>query len=160
MNELDLMRQVVKLVFWGVCLLALVTGCSSKPTQKPEAFIKDFLGKHITMLDTELADDYIPSERELIIKQVNASIAQKSEQGLLEDFKKADINMSNISVEVIDRISAYVDDQDHTYVKVKVSGTYSIKHGDSSDKVDENETFILRASGKSWKVTETENPWS
>jgi hypothetical protein len=160
MIERDLTRQVVKLVITGVCLLALITGCSSNPTQEPEAFIKDFLGKHITMLDVELAKDYIPSERNMIIKQVNATIAQKSEQGLLEDLKKADIDLSNINIEVIDRISAYVDDQDNTYVKVKVTGTYSIKHGDLSENVDENETFILRASGKHWKVTETENPWS
>jgi hypothetical protein len=156
----DTLRTAAKAILAGVCLIALVAGCSSKPAQAPEAFIKDFMGKHITMLDTGLADYYVSSENQKVLHLVNSSIAAKREQGTLEAFKSARINLTGLDIQVLDRTDAYVNDEPRTYVKVRVTGTYQISYGDVSRKVDENETFILRASGGGWKVTETEDPWS
>jgi RNA binding exosome subunit len=144
----------------AVFVVAFLAGCSSKPVQVSETFIKGFLGKHITMVDTEITDYYISRERDGVLKQVNDSIASKKAQGVLDAIQSAELNLSNIKVEVLEKKEAYVDDENHTYVKVKVTGSYTIKNGEGSKEVNENETFILRAVGDAWKVTETENPWS
>ena len=149
------------LALLALALVAVfVAGCSSTPAQKPEAFLKDFMSMHITMLDTAVADYYVSSEKKIVVQQVNDSIALKTEQGTLDSIKGSKLDLSRLSYKVLDQKEAYVDDQDHFYVKVKVTGTYNIKYGDVSKDVDENETFILRADGSRWKITETENPWS
>ena len=45
----------IKVFVLAAFMVAFVAGCSSKPTQAPEAFIKDFMPKHVTMVDEALA---------------------------------------------------------------------------------------------------------
>jgi hypothetical protein len=141
-------------------MLVIAAGCSSGPSQAPEAFVKDFMGKHIKMLDAGVADFYIPSEKNNIIQEVNFKIAEKEKEGKLNSLKSAKVDVSGLNIEVLDKKDTYVNDESHVYVKVKVTGKYTIDFGKVTREIAEDETFILRADGGNWKVTETENPWS
>ena len=55
-------RSVMGAGFAAFLLLVLSAGCSSGPSQSPEKVIKNFIGKHISMIDPSVADYYVSKE--------------------------------------------------------------------------------------------------
>ncbi len=154
------MLKIIKAALLCILAISIFAGCSSKPEQTPEAFIKEFMVKHVKMLDAQIADFYTDTEKALVKGQVDASVAAKEAEGALDFFKAAQVDLSNLKIEVMGQKDASANDQAYTYLKVHVTGKYSLSAGEKIVEVDEDETIIIKAEGRSWKVTEKENPWS
>ena len=155
-----MLRTLTRAIVLAVLMAAFIAGCSGKPAQTPEAFIMEFMPKHLTMIDEGVADFYIADEAKAILQRVSAIIAEKKGSGTLESLKSAKLDLSHLAVKVLEKKEQSYNDQAYTFLKVNVTGKYTLSYGEVSNEYDENETFIIKAEGKRWKVTETENPWS
>jgi hypothetical protein len=153
----------IKIVFGAVVIgsimLFLTAGCSSGPSQTPEKFVRNFLAKHVPMIDFAVANFYVKEEQTGIKDLVTRNIETFQEKGDLDSLKTAQYDFSNVNVKVIAQKADYVDDEEKKFVKVEAKGTYTLKIGDKSQSFTEDEIIILALEGEGWKVTEKTNPW-
>jgi len=155
-----MLRTLTRAIVLAVLMAAFVSGCSGKPAQTPEAFVLEFMSKHLAMIDEGIVDFYIADEAKAIMQRVSTIVAEKKGLGTLESLKSAKLDLSHLAVKVLEKKEHSYNDQAYTFLKINVTGKYTLSYGEVSNEFDENETFIIKAEGKHWKVTETENPWS
>ena len=153
------LRNAWKGALVAVIMLLLTVGCSSGPSQSPEDMVKSFLAKHLSMTDISLAKYYTADEQPGIIEQVTTSINSKKDQGTLDKLSNAQYDLSGVNINVIDKKTDYVNDEEVTFLKVAVKGSYSVTNGDTTQELTEDEVLILQSAGNEWKVTEKTNPW-
>lgn len=152
-------RSIMGAGFAAFLLLVLSAGCSSGPSQSPEKVIKNFIGKHISMIDPSVADYYVSSEQSSIKELVSQSILSKKKSGVFNSLKNAVYDFSKVSISTLDQKEEYVDDEGINFAKVEAKGNYTLTSGDKSQAFEEDEIFILQSVGGNWKVTEKFNPW-
>lgn len=147
-------------VIIGVIMLLWTLGCSSGPDESPEVLVKSFLKKHLLMTDLSLAAYYASNEQSFIKDRINRSIESKKKEGVLDSANNANYDLSNVIIKVIDKKDEYVNDEDVMFAKVRAKGDYTVTQNGKTQKFIEDETFILRVDGDTWKVTEKINPWN
>lgn len=157
-------NSIVKLgtIFAALFFLAGVISCGGGKQTKvevPEALIKDYIAKHSLMVDPSLAQDYIKDEQAAVIKQINAIIEEKKQEGTLGSLQQATFEFTNLTLNVVGQTEYYVDDEPQDFIKVTASGSLMIKTGDTTKNVSVDDTIILEKERGSWKVTERINPW-
>ncbi len=143
----------------GIMMVFGAIGCSSGPAQSPEQFLKGVIAKHVSMTDLSIADFYVKEEQSGIRELINQSIQSKKDEGILDFYKNASYDFSQVNVKILAEKTDYVNDEEANYVKLKATGNYTITQGDKSESLNEDETFVLRSVGNEWKLTEKDNPW-
>ena len=136
-------------------------GSKSSPAlvKAPVDFIKDFIAKHETMIDTSLVNFYVKDEQAIVEAQINKTIDEKKEAGVLEKLQNLQFDFSNLQIKVVDQKEEYIADMPRKMIKVAVTGSYVMKQADEAKTVSADDTIILEMVDNSWKVTEKVNPW-
>ena len=80
-------RSIMGAGFAAFLLIVWSVGCSSAPSMSPEQVIKNFIGKHISMIDLSVADYYVMGEQSSIKELVTQSILSKEKSGVLDSLK-------------------------------------------------------------------------
>jgi hypothetical protein len=143
----------------GIMMVFGAIGCSSGPSQSPEQFVKGFIAKRISMVDLSTADFYVKEERSGIRELISQSIQSKKDEGILDFYKNASYDLSQVKVEILAKKTDYVNDEEANYVKLQAKGNFTLTQGDKSQSLNEDEIFVLRSVGNEWKLTEKDNPW-
>jgi hypothetical protein len=160
---MELMRSIRKhgiILMSLLFLLGIMNGCGArKQTQAPEALIKDYIAKHETMVDLSLADLYIEKERKSIKAKINSEIEKRKQAGTLEIMQRASFDFANLKINLVDQKGEYVNDEPKDFLKIAAKGSMIMKTEKDSKDILVDEVIVLEKEGKSWKVTETINPW-
>ena len=136
-------------------------GRKSSPTlvKAPTDFIKDFIAKHETMIDSSLVNFYVKEEQPIVEARINKTIEEKKEAGVLEKLQNLQFDFSNLQIKVVDQKEEYINDTPKKLIRVAVTGSYVMKQDDGAKTVSADDTIILEMVDNSWKVTEKINPW-
>ena len=163
------MRNLVNVLLYAVLGLFLVGalvncggGSSSGPAvqvQAPKAMIKDFIAKHVTMIDKALVNYYLPEEQPMVAAAVEKNIEAKKESGELDALQKVAFDFSNLKVEVVGEKETTYRDMPTKVIKVSVSGSYDMKQESGTKTIPADQTIILEMVDNNWKVTEKVNPF-
>ncbi|MBW2196117.1 MAG: hypothetical protein JRF37_11395 [Deltaproteobacteria bacterium] len=160
---MELMGRIRK---HGIILMSLLfllgimnCGGARKQAQAPESLIKDYIAKHETMVDLSLADLYIEKEQKSVTGKINLEIEKQKHAGTLQKMQHASFDFSNLRISLVDQKEEYVDDEPKAFLKVAANGNIAMKTEENSKNIPIDEVIILEKEGKSWKVTETINPW-
>jgi hypothetical protein len=150
------------IVLASLLLITSIMNCCGmeKETQAPEALIRDYISKHETMVDLSLADLYIENEQESVTEKINIEIEKRKETGTLQKLRQASFDFSSLKINLMDQRDEYVNDEPKEFLKVAASGNVTMKTGEDSKNISVDQIIVLEKEGKSWKVTETINPWS
>ena len=143
-----------------ILLIVMSVSCSSFPEQTPEDFVKNFLEKHIAMIDASTADYYVKEEQAGITSTILKNIQTKKDEGNFESLKNAKYDFSDIRLKMLNQKQAYIDDEPKFFVEVEAKGFYTMTLDSKNAKIMEDEVFILLQVGDTWKVTENLNPWT
>jgi hypothetical protein len=160
---MKLMKRTKK---YGIIVIGLLSltgimncGGARKQTQAPEALIKDYIAKHETMVDLSLANLYIEKEQKSITGKINLEIEKRKNTGTLQKMQHASFDFSSLQISLLDNKEEYVNDEPKDFLKVAAIGSVVMKTEENSKIIPIDEVIILEKEGKSWKVTETINPW-
>jgi hypothetical protein len=134
-------------------------GLAGKQAEAPEALIKDYIAKHETMVDLSLANLYVEKEQKSITEKINLEIEKRKHANTLQKTQHASFDFSRLEINLVDQKEEYVDDEPKDFLKVAASGSIVMKTEENSRNMPIDEVIILEKEGKSWKVTETINPW-
>ena len=160
---MGLMRRIRKhgIILAGLLFLTGIMNCGGarKQAQAPEALIRDYIVKHETMVDLSLANLYIGKEQKSITGKINLEIEKRKHEGKLQKMQHASFDLSSLEINLVDQKEEYVDDEPKDFLKVATSGSIVMKTEENSRNIPIDEVIILEKEGKSWKVTETINPW-
>ena len=160
---MELIRKIRK---HGIILVSLLfltgimnCGGARKQAHAPEALIKDYIAKHETMVDLSLANLYIEKEQKSVTGKINLEIEKRKNEGTLQKMQQASFDFSSLKIDLVDQKEEYVNDEPKDFLKVAASGSIIMKTEGNSKDIPIDEVIILEREGKSWKVTETINPW-
>ncbi|MDY6989076.1 MAG: hypothetical protein SWQ30_13585 [Thermodesulfobacteriota bacterium] len=160
---MGLMRRIGKhgIILVSLLFLTGIMNCcgARKQAKAPEALIKDYIGKHETMVDLSLADLYIEKEQKSITGKINLEIEERKHAGTLQKMQHASFDFSSLKINLVDQKKEYVDDEPRDFLRVAASGSIIMKTDKDLTNIPVDEVIILEKEGKSWKVTETINPW-
>jgi hypothetical protein len=142
-------------------LTAAAGGCGMTASNSvPDVFIKDYIAKHETMVDTSLASLYIQKEQGAVAEKVSSTIAARKTDGTLEDLQGATFDFSGLELELLGETKDYVNDEVKSFMKVAVRGSYTVNVQANARNITVDETLTLEKEDGTWKITETINPWS
>jgi len=160
---MEFLRRIGKngIILVSLLFLTGIMSCGGarKQAKAPEALIKDYIGKHETMVDLSLAELYIEKEQKTITGKINLEIEKRKHAGTLQRLQHASFDFSSLKINLVDQKEEYVDDEPTGFLKVAASGSIIMKTEENSQNIPIDEVIILEKEGKSWKVTETINPW-
>jgi len=144
-------------------LLMVTAGCGSSKvsaSKAPDAVIKGYVAKHEVMVDPSLAGLYVVEEQGKVTEQINSAIAARSADGSLEDMQAATFDFSDLRIEIIGEKEDHVNDEIKKFIKVAITGNYTITVQGIATEVDADEVIILRREANVWKITAKANPWA
>ncbi len=148
----------------GLFLLSGIVNCGggSAPAvvEVPTDTIQKYISKHETMVDNSLVQLYVEEEQSTVAKQLSESIAAKEAAGILGKLQQATYDFSGLTMKMVAHKEEYINDEPKDFIKVQVTGQYTMKTGEESKEISANDIVILEMEKKSWKVTEKINPWS
>jgi hypothetical protein len=140
----------------------MAAGCGSTKTsasKAPEAVIRGYVAKHEIMVDPSLAGLYVVEEQGKVTEQINSAIAAREADGSLEDLQSATFDFSGMRIEIIGEKEDYVNDEIKKFMKVAITGNYTITIHGNAKEVDADEVIILKKEARAWKITTKANPW-
>jgi hypothetical protein len=160
---MELMRRIRKhgIILAGLLFVTGIMNCgvARKQAEAPESLIKDYIAKHETMADLSLANLYIEREQKSIAEKINLEIEKRRRAHTLQEMQHASFDFSSLNINLVDQKEEYVNDEPKDFLKVAASGSIVMKTEENSRNIPIDEIIILEKEGKSWKVTETINPW-
>ncbi len=144
----------------ALLLLGFVACGGSKQAQAPADLIKNYVAKHVIMIDKSLADLYVKEEQIDVLHKIEESIAASKEDGSYENLARASFDFSEMSIETVGAKDAYIDDESKDFLKVATKGSVTMTVSDTTKKIPVDSIMILEKEGSAWKITEKINPWS
>ena len=159
-NVLPGQNLMLKMFVASVLMLILAAGCTSTPSVTPEKLAMNFIQKNIPMIDPSVADFYVKEEQSWIEDRVKANIASNKEKGLFKSLSAAKYDYSKIKVNILDQKEEYFQDEEMKFLKVGVTGNYTMTANGKTQSLAEDEVIIMQSVAGVWKVTEKIDPWN
>ena len=164
-NRINIVRvflfSIITLFLAGAVINCGGSSSSSQPAAQVKApvdLIKDFIAKHMTMIDKALANYYTPDEQPTIAAEVEKNIEEKT-AAELEKLKNTTFDFSKVKIAVVGEKETTYQYVSTKIIKVSVNGNLVMNQGGTATEVPADQTIILEMVDNSWKVTENKDPW-